>query len=215
MNSLFIFSLDGVLIDSKRDLFTSINMVRSDFELDAISIDQFKYYICHDRDKYILRCVGRVNADSSTVVALFYKYYKECMFDSTKLYIGVLDGIKKLHSVNHRLAVLSSKPTHIVDMLLSYFGLAQYMFMIVGEGGDHPVKPDPNAIPMMCHEAETNDNSVWYISDNEQDLFMGRKSGVRCAFSKYGYGNSNSDMFDLKIMSFIDFEKFIDCSSRF
>jgi len=215
MNSLFIFSLDGVLIDSRKDIFAACNMLRADYELGDLSPHDLKAAPNMSSCDLVRTVIGDSSVDLDEAVRRYQKHYETCMFDSSKLYIGARDGIKKLHSVSHRLAILSNKPTHVTHMILDHFGLTQYMFMIIGEGGDHPIKPDPAAITMMIHEAEAAPNCVWFVSDNEADLTMATQAGVKRGFAKYGYGTASNDSFDLKMMSFIDFEKFIDRSDRF
>ena len=210
MNSLFIFNLDGVLIDSRRDLCVSINRLRADFDLDPIELGVLKSNLEFGCRDLILKSIGRVDVSDADILSTFYKYYCQTMFEATKLYIGVNDGIKRLHSVRHRLAVLSDKPTNITHMILDHFLLTQYMYMVIGDGGDHPPKPNPSLITMMAHEAEADINNVWLVTDNESDLKMATQAGVKRAFAKYGYGKSDPELYDLKILSFIDFEKYID-----
>ena len=98
MRPVLIFDLDGTLVDSKKDLTTSVNYVRTRFHLPVLTGEEIARFIGNGAMMLIRRVLdtSATEANVQEGLQIFLSYYRAHMLDSSRLYPGVLDTLQKL-----------------------------------------------------------------------------------------------------------------------
>lgn len=186
---LLIFDLDGTLADTRADLATGINLMRAHYGLPPISMELIETYVGDGIRKLVERSLQGAAVDVDEALELDRRLYREHMLDETVLYPGVADGLKKLASAGHALAVLSNKPGDPSRIILKHLGVDHLFFRILG-GGDVPkLKPAPDGIFALIKESGIAAENVWMLGDHHTDLEVAHNAGVKSGFVTYGIGH--------------------------
>ena len=140
---VLIFDLDGTLVDSKKDLTTSVNHIRNRFDLPVLAEEEIARFIGNGA-LALIRCALAEKASEINVQAalqMFLSYYKAHMLDSTDLYPGVRETLDRLSDC--RLAVLTNKPVHFSCAMLDGLGIYKHFVAVYGGNSFDQKKPDP------------------------------------------------------------------------
>ena len=110
-------------------------------------------------------------------VALMHKHYTEQMFVSTRLYPGVEETLK--HFAGKRRAVVTSKETRFVELILDRFGITGEFDCIIG--GDTVPERKPNPLPVIeaIRRLGGQPSDTVMIGDSENDINAGRRAETR------------------------------------
>ena len=201
MPQVIIFDLDGTLIDSRSDLTTAVNLTRTHYDLTPLSLETVCSYIGNGARKLIERSLPEnINIDDALVI--MKKNYYEHLTDETKLYPGVLEGLQKLLATGRKLAVITNKPDKASKIILKKLGIDKYFNEIIGGGGEHPLKPEPDALLYFADKWNADVKKSWMIGDHYTDLEAGARASMKCCWASYGFGDPKGLRYDLEAKSF-------------
>src|SRR3990167_1748862 len=118
---LFIFDLDGTLIDSKLDLALAVNATRAAFRLGPLPHEQIFGYIGDGATLLGRRALDHTEDDALVEHALgfFLRHYREHMLDNTVAYPSVREGLAALEAGGRVLTILTNKPVRIRREILA------------------------------------------------------------------------------------------------
>lgn len=185
---LLIFDLDGTLIDSRGDLTAGINYVRSQYGLGPLSVETVGGYIGDGMRRLVERSLQGADVDFETALETYKAYYDKHLTEYTTLYDGVAEGLARLVSAGHQLALLTNKPGDSSREIMKYFGLDGCFGTLLGGGDFEPLKPDPGGLLQCMESAGMDASCTWMIGDHCTDLAAAQNAGVQSAFVRYGFG---------------------------
>lgn len=203
---LFIFDLDGTLIDSVGDLATAVNLTRAEFGLGPVSVDQVAGFVGDGIRLLMTRALNDCpGADIDRAVSLQKTYYLAHLCDKTRPYDGVLEGLKRLRLSGHALAVATNKPVDVTETLLTTLRLRSDFDAVYGGGSVDELKPHPAMLESIMARLGFDRGSSWMAGDNWTDLESGRRAGIRTALMRYGFGDPGREKPDLIVDTFGEF----------
>ncbi|MFQ5663075.1 MAG: HAD family hydrolase [Terriglobia bacterium] len=202
---LFIFDLDGTLIDSKLDLALAVNATRARFGRGPLPHEQIYAYIGQGAPMLVRRALDHTEDDAlvEEALAFFLTYYREHMLDNTVAYPGVRDGLSRLSEGDHILTVFTNKPERFSRAILAGLRLADYFGLIYGGNSFARKKPDPMGVEVILRETQTRKEEALLVGDSEIDVVTARNAGVWACGVTYGLGSHRLDAYppDLRIDS--------------
>jgi phosphoglycolate phosphatase len=184
---LIILDLDGTLVDSKADLCKSVNHVRTEFGLTAMSETVITGLIGDGAAVLVRRALEdkATEADLDRGLTMFLNFYREHMLDESDLYPGVRETLAALD--NAKLAVLTNKPYRFSCRMLEGLGIYDRFEAVYGGNSFEQKKPDPVGIFQILSDTKGNRDSTWMVGDSSVDVKTGRNAGVRTCGVTYGY----------------------------
>ena len=187
MRPVLIFDLDGTLVDSKQDLTTSVNYIRTRFDLPLLTAEEIAGFIGNGALMLIRRALGSKASEENVQAGLqmFLSYYRTHMLDSTVLYPGVLETLDRL--VDCKLAVLTNKPVHFSCAMLDGLGVYKRFAAVYGGNSFDHKKPDPVGVYQILSDTKGQRERTWMIGDSAVDVLTGRNAGIRTCGVTYGY----------------------------
>jgi phosphoglycolate phosphatase len=186
---LFIFDLDGTLIDSKLDLAHAVNATRAHLDLPPLEHELIYSYVGNGAPVLIRRALGPEASEEVVNNALeyFLSYYREHMLDYTVLYPGVRQTLEKLDNGERRLAVLTNKPVRISAAILEGLSVGRHFFRVYGGNSFEQKKPNPVGIETLLREAGARKERTLMVGDSAVDVQTARNAGIPCCGVTYGF----------------------------
>jgi len=190
---IIIFDMDGTLIDSSKDITTSINYVRRKKGMQPLMVGEVvntingngnnlakKFY---DTDQYL-------SEDRET----FEDHYTAQCTKNTKLYEGIFEIIGYIRSNNLLLSVATNAPTYFAKKMLNHLKVASYFTIIKGSEKNIKPKPEPDMILDILDYLdydETHDPKPVMIGDNQTDIDAAINAGIDAIHAGWGFGKAS------------------------
>jgi phosphoglycolate phosphatase len=201
---LFVFDLDGTLIDSAQDLCNSVNAALAHVGLAPLPDPLIAGFVGNGAPMLMRRSLAAeegiapeaVNEDlQSRAYAFFLDYYRAHKLDFTYAYSGVLESLQALRDLRDAeagraisMAVLTNKPVRPARGICEGLGLAGYFTHIYG-GDSFPVKkPDPLGLRTLMSEVGATPQQTVMIGDSHVDVLTARNAGVWSLGCAFGFG---------------------------
>jgi phosphoglycolate phosphatase len=199
---LLLFDLDGTLVDSRADLAAAVNAMRVRNALPPLDLATVCAYVGDGVRNLAIRSLQGAPVDVDLAVAQIGDAYSQNLFDHTRPYPGVDDGLRALHAAGHLLALVTNKPSRHSVRLVEHFGWASLFSLVVG-GGDVPeLKPSPLPLRHAMQRLGRTPADTWMIGDHHTDLEAARRAGVPSVLLLHGFGHPAGESPALALPSF-------------
>lgn len=187
---LYVFDLDGTLIDSRRDLADSINTLLVECGVEALPIDGVGRMVGDGAATLVARAFGaRGVPQPRGALERFLTIYAGRLTTHTRPYPGIPDGLRSL-AAHATLALLTNKPLASTQTILERLALAEYFdpSLILGGDGPHPRKPDPAGLAALMRSTHATPAATLLVGDSIIDLRTARAAGTAICVARYGFG---------------------------
>ncbi len=201
---LFVFDLDGTLIDSAQDLCNSVNAALGEFSLPTLPDPAIAGFVGNGAPMLMRRSLAMTGGVPIEQVdeklftdsyAFFLNYYREHKLDFTYAYEGVLEALAALKDLHDApggtpriMAVLTNKPVRPARGICEGLGMAGYFLHIYG-GDSFPVKkPDPLGLRSLMEETGVTPDETVMIGDSQVDVETARNAGAWSVGCAFGFG---------------------------
>jgi phosphoglycolate phosphatase len=186
---LFVFDLDGTLVDSSRDLADAGNDVLHLYECPPLPHDQVVAMVGDGARELVRRLIaaGGIDASLDEALAQFLECYDRRLLETTRPYDGVFTLLDALAS-KARLAVLTNKPGAATERLLEGLELRHYFSDVIGGDSPYGRKPDPSGLFALLARADVRSEDALVVGDSMNDLLVAEAAQVPMCFARYGFG---------------------------
>ena len=180
--SLFIFDLDGTLIDSKVDIACGMNLALARMNMQTLPIDRVAEFIGDGVQNLVersLRAIGGSEPNPLQVrkcIDLFKEEYGQHLLDQTRLYPQALEALDRLSWA--KLAVVSNKPEQFSIQILEGLGIAARFETIIGGDTTGTRKPDPGGIFKAMETCRAVASESMMVGDSPVDIAAGKAAGT-------------------------------------
>ncbi len=193
MFQLYVFDLDGTLVDSRRDLADSANELLETCGAPPLTEEHVGRLVGDGAATLVARVfAARGIAPPPDALERFLAIYDRRLLDHTRPYPGIPDVLSTL-SARAPLAVLTNKPLASTRRILEALDLARAFDAAAVLGGDGPLprKPDPAGLRHLAATANVAVSSTLLIGDSSVDLRTARNAGSALCLARYGFGFSS------------------------
>jgi phosphoglycolate phosphatase len=188
---LVIFDLDGTLIDSRLDLFNSINATLRHFNHPELPGEVVASYVGDGAPMLVRRALGDPEDEGFFKQALdfFLAYYREHKLDNTVVYEGIPEALRRIqgNGVSRTMAVLSNKPVNPSRAIVDALGLGHFFVQVYGGNSFETKKPDPLGVKTLLKETATAAEHAMIVGDSSIDVLTGRNAGITTCGVTYGF----------------------------
>ena len=190
MRPLIVFDLDGTLVDSRRDIAASANLLLASCGADPLPEDLIGRMVGDGAAALVARAFAASGRERPTdALERFLSIYDQHLLEHTRPYPGI-PGVLAALGPRARLAVLTNKPRRATCRVLSGLDLASYFpeSSIIAGDAPFPRKPDPAGLRHLMSEAGTDHTQTILVGDSPVDWQTARNASTRVCLVRYGFG---------------------------
>ena len=214
---LFIFDLDGPLVDTAPDFKNSLNYMLSELNEPLVTLEEIRNLVGYGARELIRRTVVTKNISHdddkiNEMLKIFLLHYTHNIDDDSVLFENVETVLKLIKSKNLKLAVCTNKMEKLSNMLLEKLGVLHYFDYLVGGDTFAKSKPDPFPLIEICKKLSVSENESIMIGDSSTDLNAGHNANMPVVLVGYGY-TDNKNIYndaDLVINNFSQLTELIE-----
>lgn len=211
---LFLFDLDGTLIDTAPDFLTSLNNVLAENNRDLVHLDDIRQFISDGSGKLVEVGFGIDNDHEQfqQLKSALLREYKKNLTSLSKLFDGVKDLIDYLNDKNIVYGIVTNKPLEYAKPIIEFFDELRDCKILICPDHLRKAKPDPEGINLACDKLDINPNFACYVGDHDVDIAAGLSANVPVFACEYGYGSfeKGSRSNEIRIMHPSEIIQFIE-----
>ena len=187
---VYIFDLDGTLLDTLGDLAAAVNYALRTHGMPEHSIDDVRRFVGNGVRKLMERAIpdGAANPQFDETFATFRQYYMTHSLDTTRPYEGIPETLAVLKERGCRLAVVSNKMMAATQELCQHF-FPDTIEVAIGENEAEGIrkKPAPDTVFAALRQLGVGEEGAVYVGDSDVDLETARQSGLPCISVLWGF----------------------------
>ena len=183
---VYLFDLDGTLLDSAEDICGAIRQVLSHHLPEPPPFDFLKTFIGYHLDDCFTQVLPHYDRQQLDGLVQEYRaVYPARKHAATTKYPGVDEALRRLGG---RKGTATTKGTPTTRAVLEQFGLLPYFDHVQGTDG-FPCKPAPDVLMRSLEALRAKPSDCLFVGDSAADMEAGRRAGVKICAVRYGYGN--------------------------
>jgi HAD superfamily hydrolase (TIGR01509 family) len=183
--SVYIFDLDGTLVDSAEDICGAIQGVLASTDKPDVPFEFLKSYI----GRHLLELFEHLfpHYTAERIEALIEEYrraYPLRKHANTRVFPSAAQVLSRLPG---RKSTATTKSTATARVVLELFGLLRFFDHVQGTDG-FPAKPHPDVLIRALEGLGAGTDECLFIGDSPADMEAARRAGIKCCAATYGYG---------------------------
>lgn len=193
---LYIFDLDGTIVDTLESLAYTTNLVLKEFNLQPQPTDAYRKFVGDGARKLMERALiaaDDVLGDNGIPVHLeealesyFSKFEEHCTY-RVAAYGGMRDTLETLKETGVKLAVFTNKRhAYALNVVKAVYG-EDFFDAVLGEGNGFPRKPNPEGALYLAEQFGVAPNDCVYVGDSDVDMHTGLAAGMQTIGVTWGF----------------------------
>jgi phosphoglycolate phosphatase len=171
---LLIFDLDGTLVDSAGQILKALDLACGNFGLQQLPSHVFMESLGLPI-KSIISYLGLSTEVEEKLIQQFRNELRTLIEDSNSLFDGVEEFLRDARKLDYVLAIATSKPTYLAELVVANSPLARYIDFTQGTDG-FAAKPAPDVI-LKCLGRFKADRAIMF-GDRVEDMASAQSAGI-------------------------------------
>lgn len=184
---LYIFDLDGTLVDTRPDIARALQKMMVDAGFEAPSNEDVVACIGGGSKNAVKKLTGLEGDAITPHLASFMQSYEEMCSDNTTVYEGGIEllnllkqqgavvGLITMKSRNHTLKILDKHQLDMFDEVVTFDDVEKR-------------KPYPDSLLSILNKYDIDPSEALMIGDTVTDMKFAKAAGVDACAMEYGYG---------------------------
>lgn len=180
--------LDGTLLDTVPDLAAAANGMMRELGRPVFDEATVGSFVGRGIPKLVERCLPGLDPSAlASAQDVFRKHYALENGRRSRLFDGVLDGLRAFRGAGLPMAVITNKAAAFTEPLLAATQLAAWFEFAVS--GDSLPEKKPHPLPLLhaCERLGTRPDENLHIGDSRHDAAAARAAGCPVFLVPYGY----------------------------
>lgn len=197
MYKLFVFDLDGTLVDSLGIIARTFNSVLRRYGLPSIQKEKFNYFagdgpaVLVRRAIEYLKSEGRVQPGEEEFIFQgvypdYLETYDQLKDDLTRPYLGIEKVLDRLKEENRMIAICTNKRKIAAANLVQSIFSVEFDYISALDDGIFR-KPDPDMLNIVIEKLGVSKSEVLYFGDTNTDMKTGKNAAVDTVGVTWGF----------------------------
>ncbi|MBQ8640331.1 MAG: HAD hydrolase-like protein [Lachnospiraceae bacterium] len=189
MKKYIFFDLDGTLTDPMVGICKSAAYGLAHFGIEK-DYRELTYFIGPPlMDTYRER-FGFDEEQTKEAVRVFREYFVPTGIYENEIYPGILSMLEHLEKKGYYLALATSKPEPMAEIVLTHFGIRPYIRLLAGSTIDETRTKKADVLNYALETLGLTDLSeAIMVGDRNYDVIGAKQVGMECIGVTYGYGS--------------------------
>ena len=192
---LYIFDLDGTLVNSLEDLTDAVNMVLDKLGLPHHSQTKTASYLGKGARWLLTSAIQDANGDPDILLPIARQYfldiYKKNITEKSYYYDGVIESLEQLSQQDIALAICTNKPIDLAEKMLEKLGHRELFKLMLGGDSLATKKPDPAPLQYIMDKLSISPKKTLMIGDSSYDINAGKAAHCKTCAVTYGYHSTD------------------------
>jgi phosphoglycolate phosphatase len=185
---LYVFDLDGTLVNSLRDIAESLNECLELLGLPQRPVDDYRFMVGEGLPVLCRKAIGATHPQYvERLIELARARYRTRCLKHTRPYAGLVELTERLRARGAKLAVLSNKPHDMTVSITRHLFGHDLFDAISGYVVELLRKPNPEALWRICDPLHIRAAQTCLIGDTRIDIETARRAGARSIGVTWGF----------------------------
>ena len=189
---LFIFDLDGTLVDTAPDFKNSLNYMLTEMNEPTVELEEIRNLVGYGARELIKRTaiskgINHNDQKINEMLRIFLLHYTHNIDDDSVLFENVKNVLQFLKNMDIKLSVCTNKMESLSKLLLKKLGVLNLFDYVIGGDTFKKSKPDPYPLIQTCELLNIPQSKAVMVGDSVTDLKSGHAAGMPVVLVGYGY----------------------------
>jgi len=182
--SLYIFDLDGTLVNAYIAIQKSLNFTLKELDYKGVSLRRVKKSVGWGLRLFIEGFFKPQDIDKA--LRIYRKHHKQSLKKYATLMPFAKKILKSLKSKKKYVAVASNRPTRFTNIILKKLDIRKYIDYVLCADKLRKIKPAPEILKRILRRFKKSRQETVYIGDMVIDLEASRNAHLDSVFIKGG-----------------------------
>jgi phosphoglycolate phosphatase len=197
--AVWLFDLDGTLVDTAPDLGHAVNHVRAECGLPPLPVTQYRTAASGGAGGLLGVGLGITpdHPDFTQRRDSFLAHYRAGVSKHSRPFPGIVELLLAIELKGRRWGVVTNKSGFLTQPLLNDLNLGQRAACIVSGDSTPRLKPAPDSLLLACEQLGVAPRDCVYVGDDLRDIEAARAAGMPSVAAGWGY-EGNTPMVEWK-----------------
>ncbi|MDO5690750.1 MAG: HAD family hydrolase [Tissierellia bacterium] len=190
MKKLWIFDLDGTVLDSLSTIGNHANEVLKEWGYEEIPLPEYRRFVgngAKNLANLVCQTRGIEEARRSEFHRIYCQRYDEEPVGATIPFPGIPEFLQAVKDRGGVLAILSNKPDKAANLVMEAIYGKGFFDLVLGQRDDYPHKPNPAGLYYLMERFGFTKEETIYFGDMDVDIETGRNAGVDTIAVTWGF----------------------------
>ena len=182
MVKLFIFDLDGTVLDTVESIAYFANSALIKNGIEPIEVGEYKYLAGRGIANLVRGMLEfRGCYGDALYEKVFHDYdtaYNERPTYKSKIFDGLKETLDKIKADGVKIAIVSNKPDFAARSVVCELYGEDYFDFVTGQVKGGPLKPDPTVVLSVMEKFGVSREECIYVGDTSTDMQTGKNAGL-------------------------------------
>lgn len=183
-----LFDLDGTLLDTARDFWDALNLLRAEERLEPLSFETVRCQVSHGGHALVRLGFGMLPAEEHEVMRMrLLNLYRKQLARHTGLFEGGDEMLTEIERRGLQWGVVTNKPHWLTEPLLQEVNLHKRAKAVVSGDTLPERKPHPSPLLHAAKLLGVDPRDCVYVGDAERDMQAAQAAGMFALVAGFGY----------------------------
>lgn len=185
---LYVFDLDGTIVDTVEDIADSMNVVLDHYGLPVKPLEHYRKLVGNGTLNMVTKTLGDQFNNIKEAHSLFESQYERNCLVRTRPFPHIERLMQAIVESGDRLAILTNKIQPLAEKIIAAAFPRISFDAIVGLSPEHQAKPNPTTLLKLLSQFKPSE--CFMIGDTIVDLQTAKNAGVNSIAVLWGYSTA-------------------------
>ena len=190
MKDYILFDFDGTVFDTAEGITKCVQYALNKMGIEA-ELSELMCFAGPPLTEMFSLKYGMSESEAERATKLYRERYRPIGWMECKPFDGMHELLLKLRADGKKLAVATSKPTHLAQRILEHYNMTADFDLICGSEFDGTRGQKWEVIEYVLQRFGISPDEAIMVGDRKYDVLGAKKCGLDCIGVRFGYAEPN------------------------